>query len=227
MEEFLSVGHLIQAIAQGGVIPAASNGTAVGSAGGSGSDGVKKNGPLTLANGRNGSDNPTGSVEGPPALDLSEGSVAEVWQATKRILLERSPLLAKQLDSALSPAIFGPNSLAIRFAPGYNHAYQACATEQGVQRVQDALKRVTGQPVVVRFDAPPSGPATAEGTAAQKPQAASAAERKKSLMTLPMFQKAADALGAQLWHVDDAFDPAAVAPVASTPAASDDTDEAQ
>ncbi len=228
MEESLSVGHLIQSIAQGGVIPAASNGTAVGSVGGSGADGVKKNGSLTLANGRNGSDNSTGTMEGPPALELSEGSVTEIWQATKRILLERSPLLAKQLDSALLPAIFGPNSLAIRFAPGYNHAYQACATEQGVQRVQDALKRVTGQPVVVRFDAPPSGPAATEGTAtAAKPPAASAAERKKSLMTLPMFQKAADALGAQLWHVDDAFDPAAVAPAAPTPAASDDTDEAQ
>jgi hypothetical protein len=91
--------------------------------------------------------------------------------------------------------------------------------------VQDALKRVTGQGVVVRFDAPPSGPVPADEPRAPAVSATSAAERKKSLLTLPLFKKAADALGAQVWHVDDAFDPAAAArPAAGTP--TDDTDEA-
>jgi len=90
--------------------------------------------------------------------------------------------------------------------------------------VQDALKRVTDQAVVVRFDAPPSGPTPADEPRSPAAVATSAAERKKSLLTLPLFKKAADALGAQVWHVDDAFDPTA----ATRPAAgsTDDSDEA-
>jgi hypothetical protein len=182
-------------------------------------DTVKKNHPVVLAKDRNGSDNPAEVAVVP--RDLNETTLAEVWQLAKRALHERAPLLASQLEAAIPPAIFGPNSLAIRFPPGYNSAYQACATELGQQRVQDALRRVTGQPVVVRFDAPPSG-ATAD--LPTRPVAASASERKKSLMTLPFFQKAADALGAQLWHVDDAFDPSTAEPQTATQA--DDTDEA-
>ncbi|QDU20616.1 DNA polymerase III subunit gamma/tau [Urbifossiella limnaea] len=219
MDEALSVGQLLRSIAQGGPPHAAPGGNGVATMGGASVDGVKKNSPLTLASDRTGWDN-SAVGDGTPR-DLTVESVAAVWQDAKRILHERAPLLASQLDSALVPAIFGPNSLAIRFPPGYNSAYQASATEQGLLRVQDALKRVTGKPVTVRFDAPPSG-GPAESPA--KLPATSAAERKKTLMTLPFFQKAADSLGAQLWHVDEAFDPAAVAPQPATP--TDDTDEA-
>ncbi|HEX4610019.1 MAG TPA: DNA polymerase III subunit gamma/tau [Urbifossiella sp.] len=230
MEESLSVGHLLQALAQGGSPPAAIVGNAAGAAGGSTpmADGVKKNGPLTLANGQAKSDTHDGPADFPATLALTEATVADVWQKAKQFLQERSPILAKQLDSSLLPAIFGPNSLAIRFPPGYNHAYQACSSELGVQRVQDALKRVTGQPIVVRFESPPSGATEDAGRPTTTPVVASAAERKKSLMTLPLFKKAADALGAQVWHVDDAFDPAAAAARPATPAAGrpDDSDEA-
>jgi len=219
MDETLSVGHLLQSITQGVPFTVAPDGNGAANAGGVVAEGVKKNTPPTLAKERNGSDNP--SSDAITTRELNETSVAEVWQAAKRVLHERAPMLASQLESALLPAIFGPNSLAIRFAPGYNSAYQACVTELGQQRVLDALRRVTGQPVVVRFDAPPSGP-TVEAPA--RSAGASVGERKKSLMTLPFFQKAADALGAQLTHMDEAFDPTAVA--APRPAAADDTDEA-
>lgn len=35
------------------------------------------------------------------------------------------------------------------------------------------------------------------------------ADRKKHLMSLPLFAKASETFGAQIWHVDDEFDPAA------------------
>jgi hypothetical protein len=36
-----------------------------------------------------------------------------------------------------------------------------------------------------------------------------ASDRKKQLMGLPLFRKAGEALGAQIWHVDDDFNPVA------------------
>jgi hypothetical protein len=33
-------------------------------------------------------------------------------------------------------------------------------------------------------------------------------DRKKQLMWLPLFRKAGEALGAQIWHVDEDFNPA-------------------
>ena len=37
-------------------------------------------------------------------------------------------------------------------------------------------------------------------------------DRKKSLAALPLFKKAGEALGAQIWHVDDDFNPVAPRP---------------
>jgi hypothetical protein len=34
-------------------------------------------------------------------------------------------------------------------------------------------------------------------------------ERRKLLMTLPLFRKANEVLGAQIWHLDEEFNPAA------------------
>ena len=33
------------------------------------------------------------------------------------------------------------------------------------------------------------------------------ADKKKSLAALPLFRKASEVLGAQIWHVDDDFNP--------------------
>lgn len=227
MEESLSIGHLLQALSQGGAIPATSGGNSAAPASSEklAADVVKKNGPLTLANGRSSGDNPSVASADTETLALNEATVVQVWRKVLQFLTDRSPILASNLKHAVSPAIFGPNSLAIRFPAGYNHAYLACATELSAQRVQDALKRVTGQSGTIRFDAPPSGPSGAEAEpAAPVTAGVTAAERKKNLLTLPLFKKAADALGAQVWHVDDAFDPAAAPtrPAAAAPADSDE-----
>src|SRR5262249_41326887 len=109
-------------------------------------------------------------------------------------------ILANHLKFANSPAIFDPNALEIRFVTEYTHAYEACASEAGTRRIQDALAKGTGQPATVRFELttgpPPTPPAGPNGP-----------DRKKQLMNLPLFRKAGEALGAQIWHVDEEFNP--------------------
>jgi DNA polymerase-3 subunit gamma/tau len=224
MEEVLSVGQLVQAFAQpGGVSVQLPGGSAAMNGGPRNAlppagrepdaDPKKKNGMMALANGSAIGDNNGVEDRTHPTLTLTEETLPEVWRRLLHLLADRSPILANHLKFALPPAIFGPNSLAIRFHSSYNHAYEACATDQNLQRLQDGLRKLTGQPCVVRFETPVSGPPPAgTKTTPPAPVANQAAERKKQLMGLPLFKKASEALGAQIWHVDDEFSPTAAPP---------------
>jgi len=217
MDELLSVGQLVQALSQsGGVAVAVSANTAASAAnrqsiappeaGG----GVKKNGPLMMNPGVERGANGHPAATENSTLTLSESTLQTVWDRLIRFLSDKSPILANHLKLANLPAIFGPNALAIRFGSEYNHCREACASESNTRRIEDALARLTGQPAQVRVEQA-SGATThvgANGTAAANTPP-TGLDRKKQLMTLPFFQKAGESLGAQIWHVDDEFNPAA------------------
>jgi DNA polymerase-3 subunit gamma/tau len=212
MGELLSVGQLVQTLGQGGAVDAP-----VRAATPENGAGVKKNGPVSrdrpeVSDGQAGRDSGLSEV-----VPLTEATRGEVWQRMLRFLGEKSPILAGNVKLAKSSAIFGPNSLAIAFSAEYNHARESCATEDNTRRLQDALARVTGQPALVRVEsAGPAGDRAAGGGPPAAPR-----DRKGELMRLPLFRRAADQLGAQVWHVDDQFDPAAPPP---RPAAGSDAD---
>ena len=85
-------------------------------------------------------------------LALTESTVQEIWSRLNRYLNAKSPILANHLRQASLPAIFVPNSLAIRFTTGYNVAYEACDSEGNVRKIEEALHRLTGQPIKVQID---------------------------------------------------------------------------
>ncbi|MFO0826084.1 MAG: hypothetical protein U0792_23710, partial [Gemmataceae bacterium] len=154
-------------------------------------------------------------------LTLTESRLQEVWQRLLVDLSHKSPILASQVKSANSYAIFGPNALAIRFTAEYTHHYQACAGEANTRRIQETLTALLGGPAQVRFECVA---AMASGTQPLPNPSGSSngtTDRKKHLMTLPLFQKASQALGAQIWHVDDDFNPAAPPRGANTTSTSD------
>jgi DNA polymerase-3 subunit gamma/tau len=220
LEELLSVGALATALSQGESAAGARNigparpGAAVIEA----VEGAKKNGQLTPNPALNG--NGTDEAESPQ--ELTEASIPEIWRRLNRYLTDKAPILATHLKLANLPAIFGPNSLAIRFSSEYNHAYEACDGEANLRRIEDALKQVTGAPIKVYFElvsrSAPGIPATLP-SAARMPQAA---DRKKQLMGLPLFRRAGEALGAQIWHVDEDFNPIAPPRPAAEPEADPD-----
>lgn len=220
MDELLSVGQLASALSQGGpaVIAQSAGSPRASSAATAPADSSKKNGPGTVDGGLNG----TGAEGTEPALLLTESSLPEVWRRVNRYLTEKAPMLATQLRMASLPAIFAPNSLAIRFSSEYNHAYEACDTEGNLRRVEDALLRVTGRPVKVHCDLVTDAAPTPLGDVPVPPPPP-AGDRKKQLMGLPLFRKAGEALGAQIWHVDEDFNP--VAPPRPAGPAEDDPDE--
>lgn len=206
--ELLAVGQLAQALSQSGASVAA-NGSTPGAPRVSTlpPEGAKKN-DLTVfkpaANGHAG----VGSEES-LTVPLSESTLTEVRERFLRYMQEKFPILANHLRFASSYATFGPNALAIRFAPGYNLHQDACGNEAGLQRIQDSLRRVTGQVVQVRVELDPRAKAPEQPATAPVATLVQAGDRKKYLQSLPLFKKAGQALGAQIWHVDDDFNPVA------------------
>jgi DNA polymerase-3 subunit gamma/tau len=169
-------------------------------------EGAKKNaltGPNPSPNGTS----YTSASDELSTIPLTESNLPEVRERFLRCMQEKFPILANHLKFASSYATFGPNALAIRFAPGYNLQQDACGADAAKQRIEETLKRITGHPVTVRIEKDASA-AAAPGpmpTAILAPVQAS--DRKKQLQALPLFQKASQALGAQIWHVDDDFNP--------------------
>ena len=78
-----------------------------------------------------------------------------------------------------------------------------------MQRTQEFLRRVTGQASTIRMELDRAATAPmphANGPVVPPP---APTDRKRSLASLPLFKKASEALGAQIWHVDDDFNPLA------------------
>ncbi len=217
MEDLVPIGQLVQAVIQAGgqVLGSARQATASPEANAS----AKKNDLMTANSGSNGHI----SASELSTLPITETTLSELWQRLIRYLSEKSPILANQLKTAIQPAIFGPNTLVIRFPSGYNHECEACGTEGNTLRIQDGLQKLTGQPITVRLEMVSGATSGSPVQTADNPSVNPAVERRKLLMTLPLFRKASEALGAQIWHVDEDFNP--VAPPKPSTTTPEDSDE--
>ena len=202
LAELRSVSELVQlaqALGASGVavpVAAANAGTsapsrpAPGSVAGPAARGGKKNDPPAVSLSRNGSQSAEQSG-GLSTLSLTESTLRDVWERFLQHIGEKYLILAKHLSLASSYAISGPNSLVIRFPSAYRESRVACEAEASAQRIQDALKRVTGQAIAVRFESDASAAAHAVANGAAR--SAAPADRKRSLSSLPLFKKASEA----------------------------------
>jgi DNA polymerase-3 subunit gamma/tau len=212
LEELLSVGQLLQTVAQNGIPAGTSSRPAAALPA---ADPSKKNDLTAPLNGTAAHHQVFSNGEF-ATLSLNETTLGEVWARLVQSLSEKAPMLAGYLRQANHPAIFGPNSLAIRFHTRYNLACEACRSELNLQKIQDALGKLLGGPARVRIDSvggtpPPEPVRPTAGPANNGPPS----DRKRTLQTLPFFKKAADALNAQIWSIDDGFNPVAAPPAAA------------
>jgi DNA polymerase-3 subunit gamma/tau len=224
MEELLAVGQLASAIGQGRlVVPAQGSGTPRPPAAMSeAAEGAKKNDPVMPDRAAS----PDSPGTSPATFSLTDSTLPALWTRVNRYLADKSPMLASHLKFAKLPAIFGPNTLVIRFQTEYNHAYEVCDAEENIHRIEEALLKECGKPITVACElVTERDPTPVPNSEAPNggPRAPQAGDRKKQLMGLPLFRKAGEALGAQIWHVDDDFNP--VAPTRPANDADPDPDE--
>jgi hypothetical protein len=115
-------------------------------------------------------------------------------------------MLAGNLGKAQDVAISGPKTLVVRFPSRYNHEGDYCQESTRVARIQDALRKVTGQDWIIRVegtvgeenDPNPQPPGAEPGVSSYRRQRAEAGQE-------PLVKRALDQLGAQIVHVDDGF----------------------
>jgi DNA polymerase-3 subunit gamma/tau len=209
MEELLAVGQLASALSQGRVaVPALVSSTArIPSPANESTDSAKKNGTVMATSAAA----PERSNPQATGHSMNASSLAALWDRVNRHASERFPMLASHLKLANLPAIFGPNMLVIRFQSEYNQAYEMCDADENIRRIEEILLRECGEPIKVACElVTDSGPERrpSQSVPSASPRPVQGSDRKKQLMGLPLFRKAGEALGAQIWHVDEDFNPA-------------------
>jgi DNA polymerase-3 subunit gamma/tau len=142
--------------------------------------------------------------QNPPLMTLAAVNVAEVWA---RVCEELGPILGSNARVAGLPAILGPNSLVLRFEARYTSQYDYCSASGSVQRVQEAMKAITGGEWQVRVELTQGEPSAADGKTTEDHgnKAVTSRERKQEMLKIPLLGRAAEKLDARLLKMDDAF----------------------
>jgi hypothetical protein len=112
-------------------------------------------------------------------------------------------MLAGQLEKADPPAISAPNVIVIPFKATYNRQYAACSEASRLQRISDALNRVTSESWTVKCELVAGEPAIAED--ARRAVESAATNRVDD----PLFTALAEHLDARIVRLDEGFGQAA------------------
>jgi DNA polymerase-3 subunit gamma/tau len=167
-----------------------------------------------------------GSAPGSPVLtqELTEASLREVWSA---VVAQLGPMLAGNLQKGEGPAISGPKNLVLRFPSRYNHEQEYCQLATNMTRIQEAIRKVTGQSWNVRIESIRGEPAGAPPKASEPDSVQSNYRRLRADASQePLVKRALEQLGAQIVHVDDGFGAARVETLEQTETANSEESEA-
>jgi DNA polymerase-3 subunit gamma/tau len=206
LEDLVSLSQLAQTLGKQPVAAAASGGAnAVG-----GQDASKKksvNVPETP---------PHRPTPPPPArvMELTAESLPRIWS---NVLRQLGQFLRNDLEKAGIPAISGPNTLVIRFPPGYNTPRDRCQDPEKLTRLEQLVLEQTGQKWNVRVEGLSGSPDNASSSARIAEESESSQSRlplpRDEAAQPPLVQWAKDLLGAKLIKADPGFGAAAAASV--------------
>ena len=109
-------------------------------------------------------------------------------------------MLAGDLNRAALPAIIAPNNVVVRFPLGYNRQYATYSEPGRLQKIQEALNRVTGEKWTVRLElAQDLPPTTSEPSPTPEPKA------KEAAAVNPLIEAIKKSLEARVMRIDDGF----------------------
>jgi DNA polymerase-3 subunit gamma/tau len=136
------------------------------------------------------------------ALTLTEATLPQIWT---QVLGQVGQIYASYLVKG-TVAIGGPSHLVVRFSAAYNDDRDYCQEPARVDRVVEALRKITGRAWQVRFDLIPGEPAAAPPAqpAAEATPTRYVRQRAEALQE-PLLKRALEQLGAQVVYVDDGF----------------------
>jgi hypothetical protein len=112
-------------------------------------------------------------------------------------------MLQGQLQRA-APAISGPNSLVLSFAPEYTASYQYCSGQDSLLQLETSLRQRTGSAWTVRFEQASGGKGRVNGTA-PAPVAAPRLRPHEVMERFPLLQRALEVFHAIPMNVENGF----------------------
>jgi DNA polymerase-3 subunit gamma/tau len=151
-------------------------------------------------------------------------SPEQLWQ---QVISDAGLMLSGELRKVTSLATSGPNALVVRFPPRYNQPGQPNLDPTRLARVEELLRKITGQTwkVIEEIDATASANGQSAANAPGQEPAANRVRRQRSeLAQVPLLGKAMDVLGAQIVQMDETFGTQPTAPVVKQESAADDDD---
>jgi DNA polymerase-3 subunit gamma/tau len=142
----------------------------------------------------------------PSVIPLTKETLTQVWQ---EVLAQVGPMLASDLVRSEVVAISGPNTLVLRFPLRYNLQREHCQEPAKVARVEEVLRKITGQSWRLRIE---SSNGIAERGAAPAPRVGDtensqlrSQRQRAEILQQPLLKRAMDLLGAQIVRLDEGF----------------------
>jgi DNA polymerase III subunit gamma/tau len=142
------------------------------------------------------------SHESKASLSLNAANMPAIWA---EVLDKSGPMLKGHLEKASKRSFkasegIRPAVISLGFPSHCENDLKSCQTRTA--RIEELFKRVTGQPVTLRFELlpEPQGAPVVETAAPIKPQ-----EQRKVALQEPLVRQAVDQLGAQLLRHDEGF----------------------
>jgi DNA polymerase III subunit gamma/tau len=134
----------------------------------------------------------------PSVLPLNSANLPIIRQQVLALL---PPMIRGSVELAQFVANSAPNSLVLRFPARYNREKDYCQQPGSQDRLVDALMKVTGETIELRFEVlPPTEP-----EAPPVPRVPKAVQMRQSASQDPLVRRAVEELGAQLVKADDGF----------------------
>ena len=154
------------------------------------------------------------SAPAAPAADgpkeLTPATLPQVWP---EVLTRVGPLLANHLEKT-GLAISGPKTLVLSFPVGYNQHLEYCREPNSVARIEEAIRKVTGQTWNIRVESVNSDTAALPAPAVEMENSQSRYRRQRTeAMQAPLVKRAFELLGAQFVQMDEGFGAAPAEPV--------------
>jgi DNA polymerase-3 subunit gamma/tau len=126
---------------------------------------------------------------------------ANVKQIQQMVLEMMPPMLKASLEKAQFAANSAPNCLVLRFPARYNIDKDYCLQSGSQDRLEEALQKITGQEVDVRYETADDETAAAK-EGARVPRAV---QMRRDAAQVPLVQRALEGMGAQLIRADEGF----------------------
>jgi DNA polymerase-3 subunit gamma/tau len=137
-------------------------------------------------------------------IPFSAETVPQIWQ---EVLNQVGVMLGKELEKGGGPAILGPNTLVLCFPTSYNFQREHCQAPARLAKVEEALRKITGQAISFRIESAGGDTALAKEKVAQDPEHSQSRNQRQrhEAMKEPLVRRAMEALAAHFMGADEGF----------------------